>query len=144
MTANYIAVGGNAIISDSTSPVNIDYTSLGAIVTPKNPAPTTGVFQCSLPNAPNGAIIPISVQINQVESNSSLASVNQVQLYNNNTLVAQWNLANLDTMLNAGLTIATRDTGTGVGGTSFGWNLSVTVLFSQPSSMTVSSLEIQF
>src|SRR5438067_958400 len=90
--ANFIAVHGNAIIQDPTNPVNITFTSDGAVVKPILGS-NTGVFFCSIPSAPNGAVLPVSVQI-QTEDRR-FTDVTNVNLFNGNTQVAETSGASL-------------------------------------------------
>src|SRR5579871_2007718 len=93
--ADWVAVHGNAVISDASRPVNIANYPREAIVTPKSGTDhwPTGVVHFALPSAPNGSTKPIKLFVNFA---TTMAIAWKVEIYFGGSEVYQLTLSEED------------------------------------------------
>lgn len=97
LVADWVAVHGNAVISDASRPVNIANYPREAVVTPKLGTDhwPTGVVHFALPSAPNGSTKPIKLLVNVV---TTIATARKVEIYFGGSEVYQLTLSEEDNL----------------------------------------------
>ncbi|KAH0563503.1 hypothetical protein GP486_001924 [Trichoglossum hirsutum] len=130
--ADWVALHGNAVISDTLRPVDIAHSPREAVITPKIGTPdwSTGVVHFALPNAPNGSTKPSRLL---VDFQTVMAIAKKVEIYFGPSEVFQlsltdeYNLEDLDVSSISASVVQPGKCGHGI-------SLSITLWFQQPSS----------
>src|SRR5579871_2569084 len=138
--ANWIAVPGNAIVPDFTSPVQIEYHPDGAIIKPKAGSaafPSHGIFHAFVPSAPNGSSKVKKIHIKHAHI---LSKTTKVQIYHGNNMQYQ----GTPTPPSTAVDINNLECNIDAEPEHLGWGISVTVNFAGPSSvLLVSSITME-
>ena len=139
--ANWIAVPGNAIVSDFTHPLQVEYHPDGAIIKPNaGPVafPAKGIFHAYIPSAPNGSS---KVKKLQIKHAHILSKTVKVQIYHGNNMLYQGVPISPSTAVDINHQVCNIDAEP----EHLGWGVSVTVEFAGPSSvLLVSSISLEF
>jgi hypothetical protein len=130
--ADWVAVHGNAIISDASRPVNISHHPREAVITPKVGTDhwSTGVVHFALPSAPNGSVKPMKLLIN---FETTMARPYKVEIYYGGSEVFQLNLSEDDTLECLDIS-SISPFGVQRGRCGHGINVSITIDFRQTNS----------
>jgi len=138
---DWVAIHGNAIVSDYSNPVNIEYTSMGAVVKPKNNL--TGTFHVPIPSAPNGNT---KIKTLRIREDEDLATVSRIQIHYGRNLVYNQDITARDLNIE-NLQMSTHFFPPQVqeGEIGHAFCVTATVLFEEPDSkITVCSLGMLF
>ena len=138
---DWVAIHGNAIVSDYSNPVDIEYTATGAVVKPKHNL--TGTFHAAIPSAPNGST---KIKTLQILEDEELATVSRIQIHYGKNRVYSQDITglglNIENLHMSAHYFPPRVQQEEMG---HGFNLTATVLFEQrDSKITVWSLGVLF
>ena len=130
--ADWVAVHGNAAISDAALPVNISNNPREAVVTPKLGRDhwATGVVHFPFPSAPNGSTKPMKLFVNFV---TTMATARKVEIYFGGSEVYQLTLSEEDDLECLDVSSISA-AGVQAGRCGHGINVSITFGFLQASS----------
>jgi hypothetical protein len=131
-TTNWVAVHGNAVISDAERPVNIAHHSRFAIVTPKVGTEhwSTGVVHFALPSAPSGSMKPIRLI---TEFETTMARPYKVEIFYGGSEVCQVSLSERESLNSLDISCIS-PFGVNNGMCGHGINVVITISFRQTSS----------
>lgn len=130
--ADWVAVHGNAVLSDACRPVNISHHPRAAIVTPKVGTDhwSTGIVHFALPSSPNGSVKPMKLLIN---FETTMARPYKVEIFYGGSEVYQRTLSEDDTLECLDIS-SISPFGVQGGRCGHGINVSITIDFRQTSS----------
>ena len=139
--ASWVAIHGNAIVSDHSHPVSIEHTTMGAVVKPK--VNLTGTFHAAIPSAPNGST---KIKTLQILEDEELATVSRIQIhYGKNRVYSQEITARGLNIENLHISAHFFPPRVQEGEIGHGFSVTATVLFEQTDSkITVWSLGVLF